>query len=665
MNSRFFEDKSVFRRLVKYVTESFEQEFYNDREGAEKSLRERIEGAKNDDPENCLVLGLMLIEIGEYGYALTLLRVAADGGMVDAQTVLGKVLTGDEAEKYTRMAADKGYEQAWYNLGSLLEYHGKYKDSAEYYRLAAEMGDSRAQTRLPFVLRNCAVELQNAGNLEKAAEYYRMAADAGDSHAQTDLDELLGNNNSERVKKFRAAADSGDADAQYEIGVQLESEGNPEEAEKYLRMAAEQGHIRAQYELGELLWDNDESKEAEKYLRMAAEQGDSDAQYELGNLLEDSGKIEEAEKYLRMAAEQGNYHAQYCLGEMFRKAGNFEEAEKYYLMAGNSGSIIALGTMYEELGDADKAETYYLKEAERNNADAQYHLAKLYEKQGKSDEAKKYYYSAAKFGSDDAEDALKRLTANESDNTLSALFEDEDELERVINTIVIKMPDLVKKVGDIRSYINRLYDDANAGSADARCDLSYMLMCVDSDRYFEATEGLLLAAAEQGAAKAQYVLGYMYDSWGKTGRAQKYYRLAEEQNSADAQAAFAALLEKMKMKMNEYELAEQYRRLTAKQGHSDTRQNPEHADSAENQVSSEQVDYDALAERGTELLNTGNFDEAEKCLRPAAEHGNPQGVFMYGYLCMVRGNFDSARKYLNLAAEKGNIAAQNILKNLP
>lgn len=633
MNSQVFEDKSVFIRLVKYVTESPEHKFYNDREGAEKSLRERIEGAKNDDPESCLVLGLMLIEIGEYGYALTLLHTAADGGMVDAQTVLGKVLTGDEAGKYTRMAADNGDPEAQLDFGNLMYDADELEKAAEYYQKSAEQGNVKARFNLGVVF-------MDLDKPKKAEEQFRIAAEQGDSRAQNNLGQLLA------------------------------EKGKTKEAEKYFRMAItccgeEQDSSTAQYNLASLLDKNGNYAEAEEYYRLAADAGNTDAMFDLGSLLKDLGKIEEAEKYLRMAAEQGNYHAQYCLGEMFRRAGNFEEAEKYYLMAGNSGSIIALGAMYEELGDADKAETYYLKEAERNNADAQYHLAKLYEKQGKSDEAKKYYYSAAKFGSDDAEDALKRLNANESDNTLSALFEDEDELERVINTIVIKMPDLVKKVGDIRSYINRLYDDANAGSADARCDLSYMLMCVDSDRYFEATEGLLLAAAEQGAAKAQYVLGYMYDSWGKTRRAQKYYRLAEEQNSADAQAAFAALLEKMKMKMNEYELAEQYRRLTAKQGHSDTRQNPEHADSAENQVSSEQVDYDALAERGTELLNTGNFDEAEKCLRPAAEQGNPQGVFMYGYLCMVRGNFDSARKYLNLAAEKGNIAAQNILKNLP
>jgi TPR repeat protein len=82
----------------------------------------------------------------------------------------------EEAEDWYRKAADLGDSDAAFNLGNLLHEAGNLEEAEDWYRKAADLGDSDAAFNLGNLL-------HEAGNLEEAEDWYRKAADLGDSDA--------------------------------------------------------------------------------------------------------------------------------------------------------------------------------------------------------------------------------------------------------------------------------------------------------------------------------------------------------------------------------------------------------------------------------------------------------------------------------------------------
>jgi len=97
-------------------------------------------------------------------------------------------------------------------------------------------------------------------NYAEAVDWYRKAADAGDSRAQTTLGLMYYDGQGvtqdyvESVRWYRKAADAGNADAQAVLGTSYEEgEGVTQdyaEAARWYRKAADAGHPRAQSFLG-------------------------------------------------------------------------------------------------------------------------------------------------------------------------------------------------------------------------------------------------------------------------------------------------------------------------------------------------------------------------------------------------------------------------------
>ena len=101
-----------------------------------------------------------------------------------------------------------------------------------------------------------AEEYHKAGNDKESAEWYRKAADQGNALGQYNLGymyligEGVEQNSAEALRLFRLAANQGQPDAQCYLGYMyengLEVEQNQDEALRWYRMAAENGQVDAQ-----------------------------------------------------------------------------------------------------------------------------------------------------------------------------------------------------------------------------------------------------------------------------------------------------------------------------------------------------------------------------------------------------------------------------------
>ena len=170
-----------------------------------------------------------------------------------------------------------------------------------------------------------------AGDYEAATEFFRIAAQEGNSEAQVCLGRAyyfgmgIEQNSQEAVKWFRLAADQGNPQGQFHLSIcYLNGEGIEESFDEALQLwfkAAEQGVDRAQFNLGNCYHNGkgvpENKSEAVKWYCLAANQGNSDAMVALGfcYLFGEGVKPNKNEcvKWMRKSAELGNQNAQKAL----------------------------------------------------------------------------------------------------------------------------------------------------------------------------------------------------------------------------------------------------------------------------------------------------------------------------------------------------------------
>ncbi len=205
-----------------------------------------------------------------------------------------------------------------------------------------------------------------------------------------------------------------------------------EEAVKWLKKAAEQGHAGAQVMLG---WCYQRGQgveqsytEAFKCFKKAAEQGNAKAQNCLARCYEKGQGVEQsytkAVEWYKKAAEQGDAHGQYCLARCYEKGQGVEqsytEAVKWYKKAAEQGDTYGqyyLGQCYQRGEGVPQSYTeavkWYKKAAEQGNMWAQCDLGECYEKgQGvvqSNTEAAKWYQKAAEQRHPWAQSAYEKL----------------------------------------------------------------------------------------------------------------------------------------------------------------------------------------------------------------------------------------------------------------
>ena len=262
---------------------------------------------------------------------MRLLRRQAERGNAEAMTCLAvdhmDLQNFDEAMRWFRKAADLGFPDAQYMLGSV--YDGDYgkgveKDSVEavrWYRLAADQGDATAQSALAA---NYLLGKGVEKDIPTGLGWYRKAAESGDIAAKIMLggiyasSEFVPNDTAEAVVWFSSAF----------------------KAESLTRSLAEKYAEDLQWFLS------------------VAEIGDGDVLLNVANIYSSAGggvpqDSTEALRWYRLAVDKGNEEALCFIGKMYETGDgvdqDFSEAMRWYQLAaerGNDGAMFNIGMMY-------------------------------------------------------------------------------------------------------------------------------------------------------------------------------------------------------------------------------------------------------------------------------------------------------------------------------
>ena len=309
--------------------------------------------------------------------AIFWLEYAAESGNADAQYRLGAYYASGKGVKknYGRSfewhmkAAQQGYARAQINVGICYQSGRGVKKSIEnamfWFQKAVEQ-DVDAKLKLAYLLKY-------EGKWQEAVEWYRRAAENGNSGAQFELAECYYNgdgveeNKEEAVKWYHKAAEKGRSDAQFELAECYYNgdgvEENKEEAVKWYHKAAEKGRSDAQFELAECYYNGDgvekNKEEAVKWYRKVAEKGRSDVQFKLAECYYNGDGVEknykEAIKLYQSSADQGEETADNMVGVCYYNGGygidkNESEAVKWFSKAAENNDSAAqfnLGLCYE------------------------------------------------------------------------------------------------------------------------------------------------------------------------------------------------------------------------------------------------------------------------------------------------------------------------------
>ena len=214
--------------------------------------------------------------------AVRLFQAAAISGHTDSQQALEMILLlgygvpADESEafKWLSLAAEHDPSRQ-YLLGGLYENAEHYAEAANWYRKAAEKGESAvASDDLGWKATTGLAQYSLGGLYERgrgvpqdytqAAEWYRLAAEHGLREAQLILGRMLWEGDvvpqdfakashffQEAAKGYRTWAEVGNLEDQFVLGTMYERgeiwEVDYREAAKWYRRAADRGHAQAQY----------------------------------------------------------------------------------------------------------------------------------------------------------------------------------------------------------------------------------------------------------------------------------------------------------------------------------------------------------------------------------------------------------------------------------
>jgi TPR repeat protein len=247
-----------------------------------------------------------------------------------------------QAEKYYKMAVEKGHTGAMVNLANLYAIEKDFDQAEKYYKMAIEKGDFHAMDNLALLYKK---EKKDFGQAEK---YYKMSAEKGDASAMFNLALLYETERKDfgqAEKYYKMAVEKDDDNAMYNLALLYETERKDfGQAEKYYKMAVEKGDAEAMNNLA-VLYETERKNfnQAEKYYKMAIEKGHAGAMFNLALLYETEKKdFNQAEKYYKMSAEKGHAAAMNNLANLYKKEKkDFGQAEKYYKMACEKGLGLA------------------------------------------------------------------------------------------------------------------------------------------------------------------------------------------------------------------------------------------------------------------------------------------------------------------------------------
>lgn len=192
-----------------------------------------------------------------------------------------------EVDKDLLSKAKNGNKEAQYEIGKYYHKKQSYQEAYQWYLLAAEQGEVRAQNNLGVLFDDGDFVLQNK---QEAVKWYKLAADQGYATAQNNLGvmyaigEGVEQDDAEAIKWYKLAADQDYAESQYNLGTIYENgDGVAKdifEAINWYKQATINGHTDAPYQLGLLFFNGDEIKknisESYYWIMIACHYKDSD-----------------------------------------------------------------------------------------------------------------------------------------------------------------------------------------------------------------------------------------------------------------------------------------------------------------------------------------------------------------------------------------------------
>ena len=226
-----------------------------------------------DDPKEFVERGRQAMESSDPTEAAKWFRKAAEQGYADGEFSLGTLysrgqgvpLDYAEATKWLKKAAEQGHGMAQFSLGSLITGGDgspqNYGDAVDMAKKAAEQGHSVIQSTLGSM--TASGEPLPRG-YEEIVWWAMKATDQGYAVVQSTLGSLPASPSSPSTKRpagaervtARPTGPKGDPDHQFRVGVGFaKGESRPRdlgEAARWYRKAAEQGHAHAQMNLGVL-----------------------------------------------------------------------------------------------------------------------------------------------------------------------------------------------------------------------------------------------------------------------------------------------------------------------------------------------------------------------------------------------------------------------------
>jgi hypothetical protein len=321
------------------------------------------------------------------------------------------------------------------------------------------------------------------------------------------------------IKEVTPIAEEGDVNAQYVLGScyywGIFEDNEFQEAKKWLLKAANQGHCDSQLYLSFIFLQQHNYEEGFIWTSLAAEGGNSQAQNNLSVLYYNGTGVEEnteeAIRWAKLAAEQGDASEQCNLAKMLydedRGIQDINEAIKWFKLSADQNNAEAqcyLGMIYEK-GQIDKpnyqkAFKMYSLSAEQGYSNAQYYLGCLYDKglgvKQNYVEAYKWYKLAADKDNKEAQERIKSLI---SDGLVSPIDYEENDAEEEghFDKLAIEL----------------ITAAAEQGNAKSQCLLGVAyLMGQNVEQDYQKALDLFIQSADQGYAKAQYFLGVMHQN---------------------------------------------------------------------------------------------------------------------------------------------------------
>lgn len=269
---------------------------------------------------------------------IQLLKELAEQGDADALEQMAELtLKGigemkpdpDQAEKYYRMAAEKGNVKAQTRLAEICFNKKDYTQAVKYAALAAAKNDLNASVLLGKMY--CEGKGVKQDRVE-ALRYLKKPAEQGVAYAVNMTGRLLYNaGHYAEAEKYLSRTAGDDPEIQFMRGrIQyLGTDGRPDYAKAFelLSAAAGTGHTGAMCLIGRMYHRGEglpqDFSKALQWYRQAADKGDADAMYQVGSMYYNGDGVSpdylEALRWFKQAAEKGNIVAMQYVSIMYKE----------------------------------------------------------------------------------------------------------------------------------------------------------------------------------------------------------------------------------------------------------------------------------------------------------------------------------------------------------